>query len=579
MKHLSAESSLFLLSVNYDPSIIAWIKERFEKPKWDSSQKVWIINVKKLAELQSLKQFVDEIDDKAIKLMQEKEEYLSKSAQLEKSLYELSDAKCIDTVSNSKLLPFQEVALRYLEQCNGRALIADEMGLGKTVESLAWLANHREMFPVLVICPNTVKISWQRHIKEWVSEDSVQFNGKELDGEPGNFVVSSYDSLVDRNEEVFKKAFELVKYGFRSIILDEAHKIKNSAAKRSKAVRYLIKHLQIQYILALTGSPVINTPVDMFNVLNLLRPDVFSNFWSYAKKYCDAHRKKIWISRHKVRDIWVFGASNQDELKQLLQSTVMLRRLKKDVLQQLPEKRRVVVPVEIDNSEEYTEVKRDLADWLLDRVELGKMTAEAFESWSNGEGENVDMLRRVEALKQVAAKGKLSAAVEWIEDFLETGKKLIVFMSHKSVMSNVKVRFKDISVEISGDVVGDLRQKAIDTFQEDDKIKLMFATRASGGEGITLTAASDVLFLELGWTSVEHDQAESRAHRIGQRDAVTAWYMLGKGTIDEDIFEMINKKESIIKDTVGLGQVIVHMLKEDFLKKGSVQESVSRETL
>ena len=214
----------------------------------------------------------------------------------------------------------------------------------------------------------------------------------------------------------------------------------------------------------------------------------------------------------------------------------MLRRKKKDVLKELPAKVWSFIPMELDNRKEYVQAENNFIKWVHETK--GKDAAE--------KARGAEVLSSIEALKQLAVKGKLEQAMDWIEDFLQSGKKLVVFATHKFVIQTLVDEFPDISVKVDGSVSMKKRQEVVDQFQKDKKIKLFIGNIKAAGVGITLTAASDVAFLELPWTPGELEQASDRVHRIGQNDSVSIYYLLAHETIEDKIATMIDNKRKIL---------------------------------
>jgi len=423
------------------------------------------------------------------------------------------------------LYPFQKEAIAFIEARNGRALLALDMGLGKSIISLGWLKLHEDRKPVLIVCPATLKLNWLREINKWFpNENNIQILYGKYPNEniTGDIVIINYDILADWVNA-------LIKIPFKVLILDESHFIKNRTANRTKAVKAISKN--IPHILALTGTPILNRPIEIYNVLKILAPNQTPNFWEYVNRYCGAHHNGFG---------WDFnGATNTEELHKKLSSTIMFRRLKKDVLQDLPDKIRTYVPIELDNKNTYVRAEEDFVDFIYKTK--GKNAAMKVS--------NAEAIAKVEVLKQVAVKGKLKQVKEWINDFLSTDGKLVVFAIHRFVIDELMKEFKDIAVKVDGSVTGVNRDKAVQAFQNDDKIRLFIGNINAAGVGLTLTAASNVVFIELPWSPAILEQAEDRCHRIGQKDTVNIYYLLGVDTIEEKIAKMLDSKRKIL-DTV-----------------------------
>ena len=446
------------------------------------------------------------------------------------------------------LYTFQEDGVKFADSRDGRCLIADEMGLGKTVQALGWLQLHPEARPAVVVCPASLKLNWEREAKKWMPGTVVEV----VSGRPTDFsaihpdtdlVVVNYDILANQQE-----TREVVEYGHRkthkvdipntgwtdlirrikpqALVFDECHYFKTTGRRRTDAVQRLCRG--VPHVIGLSGTPIMNRPIEMFNALNLIDPETFPSFFPYAKRYCGATRNRFG---------WDFsGATNTKELHEKLTSTVMVRRLKKDVLKELPKKQRIVMPIEITNRGEYIRASNDLIGWL-------KSQDHAAEADRAGKAEH---LVRFEKLKQLAVKGKMKAAINWIKDYLETEDKLVVFTTHRATINALTKVFGQISVVVHGDVSIPNRQKAVDSFQTDPAVRLFIGDIQAAGVGWTLTSANATLHLELAWRPADHDQAEDRVHRIGQlADSVQAYYLLGVDTIEETIAELLDEKRQV----------------------------------
>jgi len=428
----------------------------------------------------------------------------------------------------AKLRRYQKEGVCFIENRDGRVLLADEMGLGKTIQTLAWLQLHPELRPVIVVCPASLKLNWEREIKtQTEKQDIVILNGNNPTGRFPLFRKAIYIINYD-----IVKAWEknLKKLKAKVLVLDECHAIKNRRTIRTKAIKRIAK--EIDHIICLSGTPIINRPVEIYNSISLINPELFPSFFKYAKEYCGATHNGFG---------WDFsGATHTDNLHKKLVGSVMLRRLKKDVLKELPEKTRTVIPMELDNPEEYKIVAKDFIKWLKEQDPDKAERAERAET-----------LTRIEILKQVAIKNKMKSCIDWIKQYLETENKLVVFATHKQTTQAIISAFPEISVRLEGGMDGNEKQKSVDRFQNDKRTRLFVGNIKAAGVGLTLTASSNTCFVELGWTPGEHDQAEDRVHRIGQEaDSVNAYYLIADGTIENQIIELLDKKRKVLADVL-----------------------------
>lgn len=454
-----------------------------------------------------------------------------------------------------ELRPFQKAGVLYATKSK-RTFIADEMGLGKTVQAIA-VAEYNQAFPVLVICPASLKFNWFNEILKWTGQQSMILNGGKVKYNDPNskYVITNYD-ILEKHDEYLKSRI------WNCIVVDESHYVKNYKTKRTRAVKEITK--DVPFVLLLTGTPVLNRPNEIISQLEILkRLDDFGGFWNFVRKYCNARREQFG---------WNFsGSAHLDELNEKMRQRCYIRRQKKNVLKELPDKQRIHIPVEISNLTEYKRAQNSFIDWLenfvandqkfLDSIkdmdeDVRKSAIRAHVTDKSHRAQRAEQIVQLEYLKQLSAVGKMNAVIEWISDFLETGEKLVIFATHRNIHEQLHQEFKDISVTITGDDSSVNRQKSVDKFQTDENTRLIICSLKAGGVGITLTESSNVVFVEYGWTPADHDQAEDRLHRIGQKDSVMCYYFTGLGTVDEDIYELIEQKRQIVDNVTEGGQAV-----------------------
>jgi SWI/SNF-related matrix-associated actin-dependent regulator 1 of chromatin subfamily A len=412
------------------------------------------------------------------------------------------------------LAPFQWAGVRYALDAR-RAFIADEQGLGKTVEALAALESDGA-YPAVVVCPASMKLGWQREAEKWLPHRSVAVvHGRGAVPPSGEVTILNYEIVAAHREALARRHP-------RALIIDESHYCKNPRAKRTQAVRSLANSVAPDGLrLALTGTPVLNHADELIAQLRVLgRLEDFGSGARFSAQFR--------------------GQLSEERLHWHLRRRCFVRRLKSEVLPQLPAKRQVVVPVALTNVAEYRLAEKDVIQWLrsqpLDLSELNARIAATLRA---------ERLAQLGTLQRLAARGKLAAALAWIDDFLASGEALVVFARHVEVQRAVLARFPDALHLLGADSLSE-REAAIATFQKPDGPSLIVGGTRVAAQGITLTRASNVAFLELEWTPAMHDQAEDRCHRIGQRDAVTAWYLLAAETIDETMARLIQSKRAIV---------------------------------
>lgn len=429
------------------------------------------------------------------------------------------------------LYPFQLDGVKWLESKDGTGLIADEMGLGKTIQALAWLKLHPEKRACIIV-PASLKLNWAREIKRWLPGTPFKI----LSGTTPH-TIQNGTRIVIINYDILGKWEKVIgSMNPEVLVVDESHYIKNPKALRTKAVKDLAKRCSHQIFL--TGTPITNRPAEFFTTLNLLDPREFPSWFSYVKKYCGARMGRFGWE--------IGGATHTDELHERLTKTLMIRRRKEDVLKDLPPKRRMVVPIEISNRAVYQKAENDLLGWLKEKFGSGRAEKAA----------QAEALARFNYLKQLAAEGAREMQVQWIKDSLDTNGKLVVFTVHHATIDFLKEELREYGpVVVDGRVSLEERQKAVDRFQKDENCRVFLGNIKAAGVGLTLTASSNTVFCELGWTPGEHDQAEDRVHRIGQNaDSVNAWYLVAERTIMEEMAEILDQKR-VVLDAVLDGKV------------------------
>jgi SWI/SNF-related matrix-associated actin-dependent regulator of chromatin subfamily A-like protein 1 len=458
------------------------------------------------------------VQEEALEELQEAREEHARSAGLV-ALSGAEDAELSVPGLGGELKPFQRAGVAYLLE-RRRSFLADEQGLGKTIEALATLQAD-EAFPAVVVCPANLKLNWMREIEAWLPERTVRSLSGYGDGEhaaAADVTVVNYDILAPRLAELLASAP-------RAVVIDEAHYCKNATAKRTQAVQRLAAGVPGDgIVLALSGTPILNRPAELIAQLRILgRLEDFGSGAQFGARFrgADAHQRLHWHLRARC----------------------FVRRLKRDVLPQLPAKTRAVVPIELDNEAEYRLAESDLLAWLrsqpLDLRELDAKLAAALRA---------ERLVRLNALKLLAARGKLNAALAWVHDFCSSGERLVVFARHREIQRAVSARFPG-ALHILGEDTPAQRDAALRAFQADDdeRNQIVVCSMEVAGQGLTLTRSSNVAFLELDWTPAKHDQAEDRCHRIGQQDAVNAYYLLAAETVDETIATLLERKRAVIE--------------------------------
>lgn len=434
---------------------------------------------------------------------------------------------------------------------NKHVLIADQMGLGKTIEAMG-IMSHLELFPAVVVCPAIVKINWQREILAWISKIDI---GKV-------WIIRSRSSIILPPADVYIINYDVLPYWVdqltkrkpKMIVFDEMHYLKTSTSKRGKAALKLANDRE--YVIGLTGTPILNRPKELIHQLRVLgRLKELGGKEYVEKRYCAGQMDSF--NRWNTN-----GASNLKELNERLRSSgILIRRLKADVLPDLPKKLPpTIIPLELTNRAEYLKAEKNLARWLGERAvedeqfkkSIAHLEPLARVRATSTRRSSIEYLARKSEelskfiyLKRLSTEGKLAGIKEHISEFLDSGEKLLVFGWFIDTQTDLTEAFPQ-AVHALGKDSDKARATAIDKFQNDPDCQLMIASLKVLGIGVNLTAASHVAFVELGWTPADHDQAEDRVHRIGQTMPVNPYYYVGLDTIEEDIIEIIDNKRKII---------------------------------
>jgi SWI/SNF-related matrix-associated actin-dependent regulator 1 of chromatin subfamily A len=383
---------------------------------------------------------------------------------------------------------------------------------------------------VLVVCPASVKSSWEKEIKKWTHLKYVIIDSKTKIADIPSDVqmwVINYDILRKHFDQLMKTRFDLC-------VADECHYVKSPTATRTKVLRQLAK--TIPHVVLLSGTPLLSRPVEMFTLLNMIDPTTWSNYYTFTRQYC-AGKQGRWG--------WdASGASNTEELHERIKK-YFIRRKKEEVLSQLPPKNRIDVPVTFpaDIATEYDLAENNLIAYL--REYAGKQPAEI------ARAVQAEKLAQLNVLRQLCAFGKLPAAEEIIESVLEADEKILVFSSFVEPLNILKDKLKDKAVIITGKTKVEDRGDIVDKFQTDPNVKVFLGGVKSAGVGITLTAAQNVLFLDYAWNPADMQQAEDRVHRPGQTASSVNIYQLHvDDTIDGKLKGILESKQKIFDSVV-----------------------------
>lgn len=449
-------------------------------------------------------------------------------------------------VAGLPLLPYQRAGVRYAAKAR-RCFIADDMGLGKTIQAIATI-ERCDAYPAVVVCPPTLVLNWANEYAKWLPDRTVATvkNRKDFpDGSPDVLVVG-YSNI---------KAWEQQLKGYSTYVFDESHYCKSPDAQRTKtAVKIAGSAPADGMVLCLTGTPVTNKPAEYAAQLQILgKLQDFGGKWGFYRRYCNAFRDRF--------GQWnIDGHSNLDELNERLRGNCYIRRTKEQVLDELPPVRhhQVVVDGTAGGMKEYRKAEDDIVKYLMNRA--SELAAEMGESPRSAavrakmRAESNEHLVRIGVLRKLAARAKMPAVTEFIESHLSEGKKVVIAAHHREIVDELASKYGNLKIQ-GGMKVDDVEAHK-SRFQElpvEDAPVIVLSIQAAK-TGHTLTAAQDVLFVELPWTPADVDQTYSRCHRLGQAGSVTATYMLCADTIDEKIYGIIERKRDVVGTAIEGGE-------------------------
>lgn len=543
------------------------------------------------------------------------------STQESKQLLKMSFAKSssfkLPSFGKMKPYKFQVAGAEYALRTK-RCFIADEMGLGKTIQAIITMSSDNQ-YPWLIVPPASLKYNWLKELRKWLK--TRRFQGKALKVtfvENSHMKISKDGKVATTTKKFFKehqvfiinydrldKYLDILKtVNWRGVVFDESHYLKAMNSRRSKAATALMQAVEPEYILCLSGTPLMNRPTDLCPQLRLMgRINDFGGFNNFQNRYCTvtspdpSHMKKLndetkkelgieenenpeehppeeqdgtaaqiqaqkpesdlakeAIEQAMIRKMY----ENMSDLNNRLRGLCYIRREKEDVLKDLPPKTRAMLPLEINNRETYERISQDVIGFLMDQAakdekflaSIKKLSIEkqkekiAERRASKGMiAARAQAIVRISKLKLAAAAGKMAAAKEWINSYLEQGQKIVIFAHHKIILRELLDEYPTAAHSMCSAKKADEHETR---FQNDPDCRVYIGRLKADGVGRTLTAASAVAFLELGWTPAAHDQAEDRIHRIGQKQACFEYYLLAKNTIDEPIAQIIERKRRIV---------------------------------
>ena len=562
LKGVYLERGQLHLAFPYERVIVKAVKQ-IPGITWNSNKKVWVAPVASAGEVISwAESFSVPVDREIYAHAENIKENLEKLRQDSRS----TDAEIVVPGLRGELLPYQKAGVKYALRAK-KTFIADEMGLGKTIQAIAALeyaaSRGQAAYPAVIICPPSLVLNWKSEYSRWLPDKKVEVvtNRKSFPG-PGSYdiVVAGYSNVNFWQKELS---------GHVSYVFDESHYCKTVTAQRTKAAVKIAKSSKDGIILCLTGTPVTNRPAEYASQLEILgKLKEFGGLWGFYRRYCAAYQDNF--------GQWnISGHSHLDELNDRLRGMCYIRRTKDQVLEELPPviHSPVVVEGTAAGMAEYKKAEKDIIKYLQERareiaLELGK-SPESAAVIAKIRAESNEHLVRLSVLRRLAARAKMPVIEEWVRERVENNKKVVIAAHHREIVDDLARKFGNLRIQGGMDVAEvELQKKKFQELSVEEAPVIVLSIQAAK-TGHTLTAAQDCLFVELPWTPADVDQTYSRCHRLGQTGSVTATYLLAAGTLDEEIYSLIEKKRGIVTaaieggstDDDGAGQLVMSLLR------------------
>lgn len=519
-------STTAYIQMPYNKLLLEKFKYEIDGRKWNSTDKVWefpLVHLPKVKKLFPEAKF-DRKANKELEKLTERREELDEIRELEDTEFHIDGMKL-------DLYPYQRVGVRFVDRAGGRCMIADAPGLGKTVQAIAYAQKHN--LKTLIVCPLSVVVNWQREIKKFTGKGSVIWTSKDHEGHLNHqFHITHYDAV--------RKNYNLLRnQGFNLLVCDEATYLKNRRTLRAKSIlgswkeRRKYPGIKTDYVIFLTGTPVMSRPIEAFALLNFLDKDRFNNFFHFTQRYGG------WKGEppKNLQDL-------HDRTKDLV-----IRRMKSQVLKELPDKQRNDLYVELTKTE---------------RKEYQTLLNEVFGQWRVSGKPSVQHMPK---LQGYLTEKKLPRVMEMIDEYLDNGRSILIFSTYLKPLNQLLEHYGDDAAILTGSMKKEERQETIDKLTS-GKAKIGLFSLLAAGMGIDgLQHVMDtVVFLNMDWVPANHEQAEDRTHRIGQKGQVQAYYMVCEDTIDEYMRDILKEKQEIA-DIIVDGSIVTPERGRSFFKE------------
>lgn len=502
--HLKDSKTAYLV-MPYNKLLVEQFKYEIDGRKWNGDEKRWefpAVHLPKIKKLFPQSTFSSSAE-KLLTKLQERREDLDEIREKEDTDFTVPGLKL-------NLYPYQKVGVQFVDRAGGRCLIADAPGLGKTVQAIAYAQLHN--LKTLIVCPLSVVVNWQREIKKFTGKESTIWDSKTYDGHLRNqFHITHYDAVAKNNHWLRDQAFDL-------LVCDEATYLKNRQTIRAKSIlgswkeRRKYPGVKTKYTIFLTGTPVMSRPIEAFSLLNFLDKDRFNNFFHFTQRYGG------WKGQApmNLQDL-------HDRTKDLV-----IRRKKDQVLTELPAKQR---------NDLYVELTKD------ERKEYNQLLKELFGKWKS---DGKPSVKHMPKLQGFLIEKKLPRLLEMIDEFLDNDKPILIFSNYIAPLKFLLEHYGDQAAILTGEMNRNERQETIDKLVS-GKAKIGLFSLLAAGMGIDgLQHKIDtVVFLNMDYVPANHEQAEDRTHRIGQKAQVQVYYMVCDGTMDEYMRDVLKEKQEV----------------------------------
>lgn len=521
------DSKTAVVVMPYNPSLMAKFKYEVDGRKWNGVEKCWEFPAVHLPKAFNVFGEANiECDDKTLKLL----------GKLKDRREELDEIRIKDDIEvdipemQIPLYPYQRVGVRFVERADGRCLIADAPGLGKTAQAIGY-AQYKNL-KTIIVCPLSVVVNWQREIKKFTGKEATIWDAKHYYGKlNAQFHIVHYDAVA-------KVAADLRGQQFDLLVCDEATYLKNRQTIRAKSILGSYKErrkypgLKTKYCIFLTGTPVMSRPIEAFSLLNFLDKERFNNFFHFTQRYGgwkgDAPRN--------LQDL-------HDRTKDLV-----IRRKKEQILTELPQKQRNELYVELTKSEqkEYQAMLKEVfGRWKVEKPTIGHMPK----------------------LQGFLIDKKIPRLMEMVEEFLDNDKPILIFSNYLKPLKFLLEQYGDKAALLTGEMNRKERQHTIDRLTNGEaKVGLFSLTAAGMGIDGLQHQIDTVVFLNCDWVPANHEQAEDRTHRIGQKGQVQVYYMLCADTIDEYMRDILKEKQQVA-DLVVDGALVTPERSKSYFKE------------